>query len=314
MLVITILPAMLFSVFNWMVGLKLFAVLEFSVACIWGGIFIISKTTPNLQRWNLVYLITFLSLVLIGIWISKFQSGLYAWVFIFPILSYLLLGCRLGIILTAVSVFLGLGALGWRVWQQEMDVHWIVLGNFGVCAFAIWAMAHVYEFKRETMVIRLHEMATRDPLTGLLNRRTLIETLNGVLYRARRRLEPVTIVYIDIDEFKLINDTQGHNRGDHILLTVAQAIRSGLRLEDYAFRLGGDEFCIIFANCTESQAKDIYARRIASELHQLEEGLSLSAGYVQADPNYELSPEELIQQADQSMYNAKRAKKLKNER
>lgn len=313
MLVITILSAILFSVFNWMVGLKLFAVLEFAVACIWGGILSISKTTPNLQRWNLVYLITFLSLVLIGIWISKFQSGLYAWVFIFPILSYLLLGRRLGIVLTAVSVFLGLGALGWRVWRQDMDVHWIILGNFWVCAFAIWAMAHVYEFKRETMVIRLHEMATRDPLTGLLNRRTLIETLNCVLSRARRRLEPVTIVYIDIDEFKLINDTQGHNRGDHILLTVAQAIRSGTRLEDYAFRLGGDEFCIVFASCTESHAKDIYARRIASTLHNLEEALSLSVGYVQADPSSELSPEELIQQADQSMYNAKRAEKLKNE-
>ncbi|WP_111642600.1 GGDEF domain-containing protein [Marinimicrobium alkaliphilum] len=313
LLVITLLSAIFFSVFNWMVGLKLFALLEFAVACLWGGILSISKTTPNLQRWSLVYLISFLSLVLIGIWISKFRSGLYAWIFIFPILSYLLLGRRLGIVLTAFSVFIGLGALGARVWQQDMDVHWIVLGNFGLCALAIWAMAHVYEFKRETMVARLHEMATRDPLTGLLNRRTLIETLDLVLYRAKRRSEPVTFVYIDIDDFKLINDTQGHDRGDHILLTVAQAIRSGTRLEDYAFRPGGDEFFIIFTNCTKSQAKDIYARRIARELHKVEEGLSLSVGYVQADPGYELSPEQLMQQADQSMYAAKRAEKLKSQ-
>lgn len=142
-----------------------------------------------------------------GIWISKSQAGLYAWIFIFPISSYLLLGRRLGIVLTAVSVFLGLGALGWRVWQQDMDVHWIILGNFWLCAFAIWAMAHVYEVKRETVV----------------------------------------------------------------------------------------------------QAKDIYTRRIASEIHKLDQELSLSVGYVQADPNYELSPEELIQQADQKMYDAKRA-------
>lgn len=313
MLIITIFAAVFFSIFNWIVGLKFFALLEFAVACVWGGILGISKTTPNLQRWNLVYLITFFSLVLMGIWISKSQAGLYAWIFIFPISSYLLLGRRLGIVLTAVSVFLGLGALGWRVWQQDMDVHWIILGNFWLCAFAIWAMAHVYEVKRETMVTRLHELATRDPLTGLLNRRTLIETLNRVLYRAKRRLEPVTFVYIDINEFKLINDTQGHNRGDHILLTVVQAINSGTRLEDFVFRLGGDEFCIILTNCTESQAKDIYTRRIASEIHKLEEELSLSVGYVQADPNYELSPEELIQQADQKMYDAKRAEKLKNE-
>ncbi|MDO8864038.1 GGDEF domain-containing protein [Haliea sp. E1-2-M8] len=304
--------AIFFSVFNWMVGLKLFALLEFAIACFWGGILSISKTTPNVQRWSLVYLTTFLSIVLIGILTSKFRGGLYAWILIFPVLSYLLLGRRLGIVLAAVSVFLGLGALGRRVWQQDMDVHWIVLGNFGLCALAIWAMAHVYESRRETMVIRLHEMATRDPLTGLLNRRTLIETLNHVLYRAKRRFEPVTFVYIDIDGFKLINDAQGHNRGDQILVNVAKAIRSGTRLEDHAFRHGGDEFCIIFTNCTASQAKDIYARRIASELYKLEEELSLSVGYIQIDPNYELSPEEVIQQADQDMYTAKRAEKMKN--
>lgn len=310
MLVITIVAAMLFSVFNWMVGLKLFAVLELAAACMWTGILSISRTTPNLQRWSLVYLISFLSLVLMGIWISKSQSGLYAWIFIFPILSYLLLGRRLGMIITAVSLSLGLGALGWRVWNQDMDVHWIIMGNLGICAIAIWAMAHVYEFKREAMVVRLQEMATQDPLTGLLNRRTLIETLNYVLYRARRRVEPVTLMYIDIDEFKLVNDTQGHNRGDTLLFNVAQAINCGTRPEDYAFRLGGDEFCIILANCTESQAKDIYAHRIANKLDDLEVELSLSVGYAQADPDHELSPEELLQQADQSMYDAKRAQKL----
>ncbi len=310
MLMITILPAILFSAFNWMIDLTLFAGLELAVAFIWMVIWSVSKTTPHVQRWSLVYLITLMSLTFMGVLISRFQSGLYVWLFIFPILSYLLLGRRIGFILTAISVLLGLGSLGWRVWQQTMEVHWIILANFGVCAVAIWAMAHVYEYKREKMIHRLHEIATQDPLTGLLNRRTLIETLSAVLYRARRRLEPVTIVYIDINEFKLINDTQGHNHGDNILLAVAQAIQYGTRLEDYAFRLGGDEFCIIFANCTASHAKDIYASRIANKLQNLEQALSLSLGYAQADPDNVLSPEELIQQADQDMYNAKRAEKL----
>lgn len=312
LLLITIFSALFFSAFNWVNGLKLFAVLELSVACLWGGIFSISKTTPNVRRWSLVYLITFLSLVLIGIWISKFQSGLYAWIFIFPILSYLLLGSRLGFVLTAVSVSLGLGSLGWRVWLQDTDLHWIVLGNFGLCALAIWAMAHVYEFKRATIVERLHEMATRDPLTGLLNRRTMVETLHYVLYRAKRRLEPVTFVYIDIDNFKLINDTEGHTCGDHILLNVAHAIRGGIRLEDYAFRPGGDEFCVIFTNCTESQARNIYARRIAAELDKVEKNLSLSIGFAEANPNDDVVPEELIQRADENMYTAKRADKLQS--
>lgn len=309
MLVITILPAMFFAAFNWFVGLKLFAALEFAVACIWLGIWSVSKTTHHVQRWSLIYLASCLGLTFMGILVSRFQSGLYVWIFIFPILSYLLLGRRIGTVLAAISVFLGLGALGWRVWQQTMEVHWIVLANFGVCALAIWAMAHVYESKRESMILRLHDMATQDPLTGLLNRRTLTDTLRAVLNRARRRLEAVTVVYIDINEFKQINDIQGHHRGDDILLAVAEAIQHGTRLEDYAFRLGGDEFCIVFANCTASHAKDIYANRIANKLQDLEKGLSLSAGYAQADPDNLLSPDELIQQADQDMYNAKRAEK-----
>lgn len=312
LLVITILSVLFFSIFNWIVGLKLFALLEFAVACLWVGILKISKTTPNLQKWSLVYLATFFSLLLVGVLVSRFQAGLYSWIFIFPILSYLLLGRRLGFVLTAFGVFIGLGALGWRVWQQDVDVHWIIMGNFGLCALAIWVMAHMYEFKREKMVIRLHEMATKDPLTGLLNRHSMMETLSNVLYEARLRKEPTTFVYIDIDDFKLINDTYGHNHGDHILINVAHSIKCGTRQEDYVFRPGGDEFFIVFTNCTEFQAKEIFTQRIASQIYNLEENLSLSVGYFQADPDDEHLPEEMIQQADQSMYTVKRAGKLKN--
>lgn len=313
LLIVTILAASFFVVFNWIVGLKTYALIEATVVCLWGGILSVVKTTPNLQRWSFLYLSTFLALVLLGISISSFRSGLFAWIFIFPILSYLLLGRRTGIVVTTACVFFGLGMLGWRVWQQDPEVHWIVLGNFGLCAVAIWAMAHVYESKREAVLDRLQKMAIKDPLTGLLNVRTLIETLTYVLRRAKRRSEPVTVVFIDINDFKLINDTQGHQRGDEVLLTVAKTIKSVTRLEDYSFRYGGDEFCIIFANCTAEQAKGIYGRRLADELHKNKRDLSLSIGYAQTGSSDYVSSEMLIQQADQSMYTAKRAFKLKKQ-
>ncbi|MGF1760099.1 GGDEF domain-containing protein [Photobacterium sagamiensis] len=313
LLILTILSASFFGVFNWIVGHKAYALIEAIVVCLWGGILSIVKTTRHLQRWSFAYLLTFYCLVLLGIFISSFRSGLFAWIFIFPILSYLLLGRRTGMVMTTICVFLGLGILGWRVWQQDPEVHWIVLGNFGLCAAAIWAMAHVYESKRETVVGRLQKMATKDPLTGLLNVLTLTETLTYVLCSAKRRSEPVTVVYIDINDFKAINDTLGHQRGNEILLVVAKAIKSVTRLEDYSFRYGGDEFCIIFANCTKDQAKSIYGRRITDKLHKNEKDLSLSIGYAQTGSNDYVSPDVLIQQADQSMYAAKRASKLKNQ-
>lgn len=313
LLIISIFSASFFSVCNWVADYKNYALSEAIAVCLWGGILSNIKTTRHLQRWTFVYLLTFYSLVLIGIFRSNFQSGLFVWIFIFPILSYLLLGRRTGMVLTAVSVVLGFGILVWRVWQQDSEVHWIVLSNFGLCEVAIWAMAHVYESKRESVVARLQIMVTKDPLTGLLNVRTLTETLTFSLRRAKKRLEPVTVVYIDINDFKVINDTHGHQRGNEILLAVAKAIKSVTRLDDYSFRYGGDEFCIIFSNCTVNQAKRICGQRLVDNLRKHEKDLSLSIGYAQTGSNEYVSADELLHQADQGMYATKRASKLEKQ-
>jgi len=311
LLIVTIFAASFFAVFNWTVGLKTYAAIEAIVAAFWCYILSILNTTRHLQRWSFVYLCTFYSLVLLGIVISSLKSGLFSWILIFPILSYLLLGRRIGTAITCVGIFSGLGIIGWRVWQQTPEVHWIILANVGLCAVAIWAMSYVYESKRETVVNHLQEMATRDPLTSLLNMRTMHATLTYILRRAKRRSESVAVAYIDINDFKVINDTQGHQRGNEILLAVASAINAITRPEDHAFRHGGDEFFIIFANCTQAQAQNIYGQRLAAELSSTVKDLSLSIGYAQTGINEYISPDALIQQADQNMYAVKYASKLK---
>lgn len=117
--------------------------------------------------------------------------------------------------------------------------------------------AEQYALSMETKVKQrtqqLEELSRTDPLTGLLNVRHLQEIATRILRAAQRRAEPVSAIYMDIDDFKNFNDTQGHRLGDEVLCTVANAIKNTARLEDCCFRYGGDEFCIILPNCREDQ-------------------------------------------------------------
>ncbi|SEQ03009.1 diguanylate cyclase (GGDEF) domain-containing protein [Amphritea atlantica] len=305
LLSISIPSAAFFAYFNWTVDLKLYALIQVTMTVFWCCLLLIAKKTPNLHRWSLIYLCTFFSLVLLGIWVSSFRSGLFSWIYIFPVISYLLLGRKTAMWITSVFLLVGLSILGWRNWQPVPEAHWIALVNIGLCSTAIWAAAHVYESGREVIVDHLNIMAAKDPLTGLMNVRSLTEILTNELSRSKRSSEPLTYVFIDINDFKLINDTLGHQQGDQILIAVADAIKSLTRLEDHAFRYGGDEFGIIFANCTEAQAKNTFGVRIADRLRKYDKNLSISLGYAQASAGENISAEGLIQQADKNMYVAK---------
>lgn len=160
---------------------------------------------------------------------------------------------------------------------------------------------------------QLEELSRIDALTGLLNVRNLSDTLTKVLRAAHRRSELVSVVYIDINDFKLVNDTEGHHRGDEILRAVGESIRAVSRMEDSCFRYGGDEFCLVLPNCDEKEAREIYVKRLRAELVKQMKDVSLSIGVVQTGPEEFEETEELIHLADQKMYADKKAYKLRKE-
>ena len=165
--------------------------------------------------------------------------------------------------------------------------------------------AYDLEEKVRERTMQLEILSRTDPVTGLLNMRHLSEVLRQALRAAQRRAEPITVVYFDIDDLKLINDTHGHLRGDEVIRAVANAIKSISRVDDHCFRYGGDEFCVIMSNCTRAQAENIYGRRLIEEIGKHEKELSISIGYAQTGPVEYVSPEALIRQADKKMYAAK---------
>lgn len=150
----------------------------------------------------------------------------------------------------------------------------------------------------------LQQRAITDQLTGLYNASHLAPTLERVLSSAQRRGEPVSLVFLDVDDFKFINDDQGHLRGDEVLRQVGMALLNNSRLEDCCFRYGGDEFVVVLPNCTLAQVQQRYLPRLHQAFGQL--GLSVSHGVCDTGPAVYMEGQALLRQADERMYEHKR--------
>jgi diguanylate cyclase (GGDEF)-like protein/PAS domain S-box-containing protein len=155
----------------------------------------------------------------------------------------------------------------------------------------------------------IQRMAYYDPLTDLPNRTLFRDRLASALAQARRRQETVAVVFVDLDDFKAINDTLGHGVRDGVLKAVARQIKGVLREEDTVARQGGDEFTII-ARVANRQGASILAERIldaigcslAVEAHQLHVTASIGVATFPEDGDHET---DLIRNADTAMYRAK---------
>ncbi len=157
--------------------------------------------------------------------------------------------------------------------------------------------------------------AQRDALTSLYNRSYLDQILGEQFNKSRNLAQPLTVIFIDIDKFKDINDTYGHHGGDAVLVSVSETIRSATRECDTIVRFGGDEFIVLLSNTGEDLGAEI-AERIRSavdkRLHHAGEGtqiqVTVSVGWATMSPGLNvMSARELLESADRSLYAAKTA-------
>lgn len=158
---------------------------------------------------------------------------------------------------------------------------------------------------------RLARQATRDALTGCLNRQAFMEIAQHLCVLARRKGEQVGVLMIDLDHFKKVNDTWGHQVGDQVLRASGQIIRSGLRASDVVARYGGEEFIVLMPDANQRVAvqvanrirEDFAARHFENVKPTLSAGVAL--GLMEED--VEACLFELIRQADMKLYQAKQA-------
>ncbi len=154
----------------------------------------------------------------------------------------------------------------------------------------------------------LRDLVTRDELTGCRNRRFFDEVIGREIRRRERYGIPLSVLFIDVNRFKIINDTLGHEVGDQVLQRVAGFLVRHVRDADYVFRWGGDEFLILIScrlDEAERKAADLKAAFLRAHAATLPAGVGLSIGCAEADPDAD-DVMETVKQADERMYEDKR--------
>ncbi|HET9463711.1 MAG TPA: EAL domain-containing protein [Thiobacillus sp.] len=164
--------------------------------------------------------------------------------------------------------------------------------------------------ERRYSEMRLDMLANHDPLTGLPNRSYFQDFLSHALARAQREQSQVSLLFIDLDRFKHINDSQGHEVGDQVLCIVANRLGEQVRADDFVARLGGDEFAVILTHPPASRAASRVARKLnqvlaeSFKLGQRRYAIGASIG-ISVYPDDGLDANTLLRQADLAMYQAK---------
>lgn len=212
-----------------------------------------------------------------------------------------------GLVIAAAAALCALlGNLGHIPPLSPAVQFWNLLTELGVFATVAALLASL----KQRLVVE-SERALTDVLTGLKNRRGFQEAALAEIERVRRHRQPLTLALLDLDDFKHVNDTLGHEAGDEVLVAVSNLLRERLRITDVVCRLGGDEFALLLPETAASEAATAFRDllvRVASTARERGWPVGLSLGAV----TFNSSPQTLddaLRETDALLYEAKRAGK-----
>jgi diguanylate cyclase (GGDEF)-like protein len=202
-----------------------------------------------------------------------------------------------------------LSAIGWVVgdlYEATLGHPLLFIWNASMRISVFLVLAHLLSSLRARLV-EVSIQARTDPLTGLFNRRHLCERIEGELQRARRHDRPLTLISLDVDDFKTINDQYGHAAGDAVLCAISDVLHHSTREIDVAARTGGDEFVVLLIETDAAAAHEVAAKLQGALRRRMDESgrsITFSFGVI----TFEQPPatvDEMFRQADAQLYNAK---------
>ncbi len=162
------------------------------------------------------------------------------------------------------------------------------------------------------MLQRERSLSRTDPLTGLLNIRAFRELAEAEVGRRNRYPQPLSLAFIDVDDFKRVNDAAGHRAGDRLLARIAEVIRSNLRVTDAVARYGGDEFVVLLPSADQLSARAT-VDKLSGKLREAMSGerwpVTLSIGVITCEPGTPIAVDAMLERADRLMYEVKTATK-----
>jgi diguanylate cyclase (GGDEF)-like protein len=227
---------------------------------------------------------------------------------------FILLGQRVGWIVMAIS------AIGFLVINEHLSrpyspnavaTGFLAFAYFGVIFHAYVDRSISYFKRMRDYNAKLHDMASHDSLTQVLNAGAYFRTCDQAIHAAQRSNQEFSILFIDLDHFKQVNDTYGHAVGDDVLIAAASAIQNGVRQSDIVGRIGGEEFSVFLPNTSLEGAQQL-AELIRQSIEQLvirheDQPIKVTASLGVATQTLGHESIHAIQQhADQAMYEAKR--------
>ena len=238
------------------------------------------------------------------------HSGVY-WVYVTTIALFILLPYRHAIAFSAVTI-LGASLLLWK------DSSYTQLLPFFVTISLINVFSFLFALNAERNRWELQMLSVQDYLTGIGNRRAFAGKINEVLNLYKRFGLPSSLIYLDIDDFKSINDSLGHTACDRILIDFADFLKTILRATDSVFRIGGDEFAIIVEGA-DQQAAVLLAEKLRKKVEYKEllsdrtfRTLTISSGVSEIDGDD--TDDSWIARADKALYQAKKMGRNRVER
>jgi len=284
LLLFTAPAAVLLMVLNWHLRAPLLAATNLVLALISVGLLYATRRGLSRQALALGYLVVLVINILAALAEPNVQPGATSSVSIIPVLAYLLLDARVALPVTGAALAAALAAYFAGAAVAPYRLTPLMAGHMAAPAVLLFAVCHFYSRGRTRAVQHMLERALRDPLTDLWNREKLMSAYQHERRRAQRQGTPISLVLIDLDHFKELNDRFGHDAGDAALVYVARLMKRRLRAIDLACRIGGEEFALLLPDTPASGAfavADTLRRALESTRFRYRGqriGMTLSAG------------------------------------
>jgi len=241
---LTALFGLFFSYLNWEVNFPL-SLTELILAIYSLVLLFFSRSFKQQLIMSVLFLVPLYTLILFAISSLGTSETVYVWLLVVPVLSHLLLGPRYGLVMSVFFMSIGFVLFLIRFQHNPAIYNLGAVSNLALSGIATIVFSQVYEINRARAHRQLLHLATTDNLTSLANRTRFLDVFERERNHAIRNETDLTLLLLDIDHFKRVNDTFGHDIGDEVLKHISAVISGRLRKTDLACRLGGEEFGLL---------------------------------------------------------------------
>jgi diguanylate cyclase (GGDEF)-like protein len=249
----TVIYFILFGIYNWN-NYKSLAIVEL-ILSVYSLILLFFSFTDKYQfKVSLLFLVPLYSTILWIIATSKASETVFVWLLVVPVLSHFLLGRWFGLGLSVIFMSSGFFLFILRFYVNDPVFNFLETSSVVLSGTSILILSHIYEVSRIRAHRNLLHLATTDSLTSLANRTRFLDVFERERNHAMRNSSDLSLLLIDIDHFKQVNDNHGHDVGDEVLKYVSATISNRLRKTDLACRLGGEEFGVLLPGASLEKA------------------------------------------------------------